>query len=196
VEIAAERAKADAPSLMIRAEEFARFAEARRERALRLAFRLLAGDQATAEDVVQNAFFRAHRALAGFRGDASLDTWFYRILVREVQRQRRWQALRGWFAVDPELAPPAVDPRPVGDPGLRKRISTALEKLSAGQREAFVLVHLEQLTISEAAEVLGKAVGTVKSHLHRALAALRVELADLRGPTPIGDGPKDGEDHE
>src|SRR5258706_11331584 len=109
---------------MTRAEEFARFAEARRERALRLAFRLLAGDQATAEDVVQNAFFRAHRALAGFRGDASLDTGFYPILVREGQRQRRWQAPRGWVAVDPELAPPAVDPRPVGEPGLRKRTST------------------------------------------------------------------------
>jgi RNA polymerase sigma-70 factor (ECF subfamily) len=196
VEIAAERGKADAPSLMMRAEEFARFAEARRERALRLAFRLLAGDEATAEDVVQNAFFRAHRALAGFRGEASLDTWFYRILVREVQRQRRWQALRRWFAVDPEVAPPALDPRPMGDPGLRRRIAKALERLSAGQREAFVLVHLEELTVTEAAEVLGKAVGTVKSHLHRALAALRLELADLREPTPIGDGSRDGEGHE
>jgi RNA polymerase sigma-70 factor (ECF subfamily) len=179
---------------MMRAEEFSRFAEARRERALRLAFRLLAGDQATAEDVVQNAFFRAHRALAGFRGDASLDTWFYRILVREVQRQRRWQSLRSWFAVDPEVAPPPLDARPVSDPGLRRRIAHALERLSAGQREAFVLVHLEELTISEAAEVLGKAVGTVKSHLHRALVALRAELADLREPTPMGDGPKDGEE--
>jgi RNA polymerase sigma-70 factor (ECF subfamily) len=194
VEIAAGRAKADAPSLMMRAEEFARFAEARRERALRLAFRLLAGDQATAEDVVQNAFFRAHRALAGFRGEASLDTWFYRILVREVQRQRRWQSLRSWFAVDPEVAPPPLDVPPVGDPGLRRRIAHALERLSAGQREAFVLVHLEELTIAEAAEVLGKAVGTVKSHLHRALVALRAELADLRKPTPMGDGPKDGEE--
>ena len=164
----------------MRAEEFARFAEARRERALRLAFRLLAGDEATAEDVVQNAFFRAHRALAGFRGDASLDTWFYRILVREVQRHRRWQSLRRWLALDSEESLRAVDPRPTRDPGLRRRIAGALEKLSAGQREVFVLVHLEELTIAESAEVLGKAVGTVKSHLHRALTALRVELADLR----------------
>ena len=42
-----------------------------------------------------------------------------------------------------------------------------------------MLVHLEELTVNEAAEVLGKAAGTVKSHLHRALAALRGELADL-----------------
>jgi len=190
VEIAVARAKADVPSLMD-AEEFARFAEARRGRALRLAFRLLGGDQATAEDVVQNAFFRAYRGLGAFRGEASLDTWFYRILVREVQRQRRWQGVRRLFWADPEAAPPAVDPSPRRDPGLRRRIAAALERLSAGQREAFVLVHLEELTVAEAAEVLGKAVGTVKSHLHRALGALREDLSDLRGPTPNGDTAKE-----
>ncbi|MFI5317186.1 MAG: RNA polymerase sigma factor [Myxococcota bacterium] len=178
----------------MRAEEFARFAEARRERALRLAFRLLAGDEAAAEDVVQNAFFRAHRALAGFRGEASLDTWFYRILVREVQRQRRWQGLRRLFAADPEEAQRVVEARPQRDPALRRRIARALERLSAGQREAFVLIHLEELTVAEAAEVLGKAVGTVKSHLHRALAGLRRELADLRLPTPNGDTSEEGEE--
>lgn len=178
VEIAIGGAKADAPARM-RAEDFAAFCEQRRERALRLAFRLLGGDQATAEDVVQNAFLRAHRGLAGFRGDAGLDTWFYRIVVNEVQRQRRWQSVRRLFGGDPETAPPPLDPRPAGDPGLRRRIAAALERLSAGQREAFVLVHLEELTVNEAADVLGKAVGTVKSHLHRALAALRGELADL-----------------
>ena len=54
-----------------------------------------------------------------------------------------------------------------------------------------MLVHLEELTVAEAAQVLGKAVGTVKSHLHRALGTLRGELADLRGPTPIGDTAKE-----
>jgi RNA polymerase sigma-70 factor, ECF subfamily len=186
VEIAVAAPKADVPSLM-KGEEFARFAEARRERALRVAFRLLGGDQATAEDVVQNAFFRAHRALGGFRGEASLDTWFYRILLREVQRQRRWQGLRRLFGADPETAPPPIDPRPVGDPALRRRIAGALERLSASQREAFVLVHLEELTITEAAEVMGKAVGTVKSHLHRALLSLRGTLSDLHPPTQNGD---------
>ena len=179
VEIAIGGAKADAPARM-RSEEFAAFCEKRRERALRLAFRLLGGDQATAEDVVQNAFLRAHRALEGFRGDASLDTWFYRILVNEVQRQRRWQgAAPAVRRPTPRPRHAPVDPRPTRDPGLRRRIAAALERLSAGQREAFVLVHLEELTVNEAAEVLGKAAGTVKSHLHRALTALRSELADL-----------------
>jgi RNA polymerase sigma-70 factor (ECF subfamily) len=171
----------------MRAEEFTAFAEARRERALRVAFRMLSGDAAAAEDAVQNAFFRAHRALAGFRGESSLDTWFYRILVREVQRQRRWLGLRRLFA-DPEEAERLPDRTPRGDPVLRRRIARALARLSAGQREAFVLVHLEELSVAEAADVLGKAVGTVKSHLHRALVGLRGELGDLRGSTPSGDG--------
>jgi RNA polymerase sigma-70 factor (ECF subfamily) len=181
VEIAVGAAKADVSQLVsaggTRAEEFIRFAEARRERSVRLAFRLLAGDAATAEDVVQNALLRAHRALPGFRGEASLDTWFYRIVVREVQRERRRQSVRRFLGL--ESAPEPIDPRPRSDPGLRRRIADALERLSAAQREVFVLVHLEEFTLVEVAELLGKAVGTVKSHLHRALATLRVELADL-----------------
>ncbi len=49
------------------------------------------------------------------------------------------------------------------------------------------LVHLEGFTVNEAGEVLGKAPGTVKSHLHRALAKLRLELADLKGDAAGGE---------
>lgn len=170
------------PSLSVdgRVGTFEAFVDARRNDAVRLAFRLLRGDAAAAEDVAQNAFVRAYRALPGFRGDASLDTWFYRILVREAQRYRRWLAVRQLWSVDPTDLPEAVDERPQGDPGLRRRIAAALERLSRSQREAFVLVHLEGFAIAEAAAILGKATGTVKSHLHRALMALRADLADLR----------------
>jgi RNA polymerase sigma-70 factor (ECF subfamily) len=65
------------------------------------------------------------------------------------------------------------------DPVLRSRIAAALERLSTQQRRAFVLVHLEGFAVKEAATIMGKAEGTVKSHLHRALQALRHELADL-----------------
>jgi len=161
------------------AASFAAFVEARRERAVRVAYRMLAGDEAEAEDVAQNAFLRAHRALARFRGDSSVDTWFYRILVREVQRHRRWRAVRGFLRGDPEQASAAVDEHATGDPGLRRRIGFALERLSPAQRDVFVLIHLEEQTVAETAVLLGKATGTVKSHLHRALESLRHELADL-----------------
>lgn len=177
VALSARKAEIAVP---VEAREFGAFVEARRERAVRMAFRLLGGDAAAAEDVAQNAFVRAYRGLGGFRGEASLDTWFFRILVREVQRHRRWQAVRRLFQGDPEAAPEPVDPRPVGDPALRRRIVAALERLTGAQREVFVLVHLEGFTLVEAADLLGKAVGTLKSHLHRALESLRRELSDLR----------------
>jgi len=151
-----------------------------RDRALRLAWRLVGGDAAAAEDVTQDAFVRAYRGLAGFRGDAALETWFFRILVRQAYSYRRWRALRTlWTGTEwTDGMGPQVDSP--GDPGLRARIAGAIEGLTRGQREVFVLIHLEGFRVRECAEVLGKPVGTVKSHLHRALAHLRVELADLQ----------------
>ena len=138
-----------------------------RERAVGMAWRLLGGDRAAAEDVAQEAFARAHRALGGFRGEASLPTWFFRILVNEVQRHRRWRWVRERFGGAMPEEPPDPRPAAAGDPALRGRIASALERLPRGQREAFVLVHLEGLSLREAAETTGRATGTLKSHLHR-----------------------------
>ena len=66
--------------------------------------------------------------------------------------------------------------------GLQRRLAGALDRLAHGQREVFVLVYLEGFTLEQTAAQLGKALGTVKTHLHRALRTRRVELADLRHP--------------
>ena len=169
-----------------REERFAELVRTHRDRALRLAWRLMGGDAAAAEDVVQEAFVRAWRGLPRFRGESSLGTWFYRILVRQAQNQRRWRSLRAlWDGPPPAELPDARADAP-GDPLLRRRIVAALEGLTGRQRDAFVLVHLEGFTVREAAEVLATAEGTLKSHLHRALVALRRELRDLR-ETPRGE---------
>lgn len=163
---------------------FDAFVSEYRERAVRIAWRMLGRDAAVAEDVAQEAFVRAHRGLSRFRGEARLSTWFYRILVNEVRRHQRWRALR-WplpgAAVDPDSQPDPASGRGASrpDPGLQRRIADALERLPRGQRETFVLVYLEELSLREAAEATGRAIGTMKSHLHRALRALRAELADL-----------------
>ncbi len=161
-----------------REECFSTFVALQRDRARRLAWRLV-GDEAAAEDVTQEAFVRAYQALDRFRGEASLETWFYRILVRQAHNYRRWRAVRTLWQPDSGEEP--VDPTASvqGDPGLRRRIAHALGQLSRRQREAFVLVHLEGFTVRECADFLGKPSGTVKSHLHRALRKLRTELADL-----------------
>jgi RNA polymerase sigma-70 factor (ECF subfamily) len=159
---------------------FGAFVSTHRDRARRVAWRLLGGDESAAEDVAQDAFVKAYRALGRFREDSKLETWFYRILVRQAHNHRRWRALRRRWSggSDPDPADPS--PAAPGDPGLRRRIAEALERLTERQREAFILVHLEGFTVGETAALLGKPTGTVKSHLHRALRTLRAELSDLQ----------------
>jgi RNA polymerase sigma-70 factor (ECF subfamily) len=170
---------------------FAELVRNERERAVALAYHLTGGDRDAAQDVAQEAFVRAYRALAGFRGEAQLSTWFLRIVAHQAATYRRWRAVRQRFAAlvpadaapEPEPEPPDPRPSPEGsaaDSATRRRIAKAMGRLPATQRLAFALVHLEQFTVEEAAGVMNKAPGTVKSHLHRALVALRRELADLQ----------------
>ena len=162
---------------------FHRLVVSQRDRAFRLAWRLVDGDRAAAEDVVQDAFVKAYRGLDGFRGEAKLETWFYRILVRQAHTYHRWRAVRTRWPSGREgthtNAEPVSDAEN-GDLGLRRRIARALDTLSRKQREAFVLIHLEGFSVKECAETMGSPDGTVKSHLHRALVKLRAELADLQ----------------
>ncbi len=161
------------------------------ERARRLAWRLVGGEDEAAEDITQDAFVKAYRGLNTFRHQARLETWFYRILVRQAHSYRRWRSVRTlWNHRRLDLEPARLPASPSGtgpersDPFVRQRIAEALERLSRSQREAFVLVHLEGFTVRECAELMGKPSGTVKSHLHRALSRLRTELADLRPLSP------------
>jgi RNA polymerase sigma-70 factor (ECF subfamily) len=145
------------------------------ERAVRIASRFVRGDRAAAEDIAQEAFAKAWRALPRFRGEAELATWLYRVVVNEALSQLRRRKLRDRLVslLGPER--PAAAPLP--DPSLRARILAALDALTANERAVFTLVHLEGFTLEEAAAIRGRALGTMKSQLHRALAKLRRELA-------------------
>ncbi len=168
------------PVEMSRQARFEAFVAAHRTRAVNLAWRLT-GDRATAEDVAQKAFVKAWRGLDGFRDEAKLSTWFHSILVREARGHLRWWGVRKKLGLlTDDGATPVLPVEPAqSDEGLRRRIGAAMETLSAGQREAFVCIHLQGLSVQETAEVLGRAPGTIKSHLHRALSKLRTELGDL-----------------
>ena len=96
-----------------------------------------------------------------------------------VSSARRWRAVRQRFAAESRDEWPDPKPAALPDPALRERIAQALGRISRGQREAFILVHLEELSIPEAAAVLGRSTGTVKTHLHRGLRALRAHLDDV-----------------
>jgi len=173
-------------------ERFRALVVTERDRLVGLAYHLTGGNRELALDVAQEALLKAYRALPRFRGEAELSTWLTRIVIHEAAshvrsraRRDRWSVLWPWSSeVPPEHEPRAAecdDPaRQLEQARLRARISAALLRLSDGQRAAFALVHLEGHTVEEAALVVGRSPGTLKSHLHRALVALRRELGDLR----------------
>lgn len=164
---------------------FAEFVSTHRDRAVRTAWRLTGSDRSTAEEVAQDAFLRAHKALHRFRDDASLSTWFYKILVRQAANHRRWRSVRERFArTKGRVTMDSRSPRST-DPALRKRIDEAVGQLSQKQRSVFVLVYLEEFTLDEAAEIVGCAGGTARSHLHRALKHLRKQLAPIHEESQV-----------
>lgn len=160
-------------------ERFAAFVAATAPMARRVAVRMMAGDEAAAEDVVQNAFIRAHDKFDSVVREEAREAWFRRIVARQALNQLRWLAVRRRVTSLVGFEE-STQPAPVRDAGATARIAAAVAALSPHQRAIFVLVHLEEQTVADAAEQLGMAEGTAKSHLHRALTNLRTQLQDLR----------------
>ena len=126
-------------------------------------------DRALAEDVTQEAFLRAFRFLKGFRGDSRFTSWLFRIA-----RNCAMDALRARKVHLEKEPPPPVGPT---DPQARIELHAALDAVSHEHRDAFLLIEVFGLSYREAADVLGVRVGTVKSRMHRARAAMVNALA-------------------
>lgn len=132
------------------------------------------------EDVVQEVFVTAHRALPGFRGDAKLSTWLHRIAVTRALNHvdKAEEKLRR--ASDP-IDLEAVDgPRAIGTPlraleakELMRRLADCLAKLPVAWRAVLALRDAEQHTYESIAETLHIELGTVRSRLARARASLK-----------------------
>lgn len=143
-------------------------------------------DDEAAATLTQDCFLKAYRGRAEFRGEASVSTWLVRIavnLARDYQRNRRqgfWQRLLSGTAKDTVLAEMAVDSTPRADRALLAReqlqqTMEAVKTLSPQQQTAFHLRYLEELSIEEIAAAMSVEIGTVKSHLSRAVSALRLQ---------------------
>lgn len=148
------------------------------DRGLRaLAYRLL-GDQASMDDALQEAYVNAYRALPRFRGECSVGTWLYRIAYNacldELRRRRPAVALDSVYETADER------PGPAERAAVRQGLAAALAALSPEDRVAVLLVDAWGFDYLAAARVLGMPAGTLASRLHRARAALRERLGDLR----------------
>jgi len=139
----------------------------------------LGGDAGLAEEAVQDAFVRAHRALAGYPPERvrelHLRPWLFRIALNALRNRLRGRRVQ-LVLVDrpPEGADPAAGPEAEAmRQADRARLGEALACLPQEQRAAVLLRHAHDLGYARIAEVLDRPVGTVKSDVHRGLMALR-----------------------
>jgi RNA polymerase sigma-70 factor (ECF subfamily) len=142
---------------------------------------------AAADDVVQEAFIKAHRDIHRFNGQSQLGTWLYRIAinqaldtVRKKTRTDRWLSFLSPIAEDDSRLPalPEGEVAPVASQGLeradlRERIGVALAELSAEHRAVVQLRLIDEMSLEETARLLRCKPGTVNSRLHYACEHLR-----------------------
>jgi len=155
----------------------------------RLAYRMT-GNEADADDVVQDAFLRAYQKLATFERRADFGTWVYRIAVHcaldRLERRRAEEARRVGEETDPEeetvqVADLAPGPeRLVMSAEIAALQETAMRSLTAMERTAFVLRHLEDRTTEEIAAALEVTPNTAKQSVYRAVQKVRHRLQQLR----------------
>jgi RNA polymerase sigma-70 factor (ECF subfamily) len=153
---------------------------------LNVAWRV-SGDWATAEDVTQEVFLTLPQRVGTFRGDATLSSWLYRIAINRAidlkRREARRPAVRLGAVPDEALegartplGERAAPPEPPEASPTERLVRDALAALSPKLRAIAVLRYVEGLSYEQLAEVLGCSIGTVKSRLNRAHAALAQRL--------------------
>jgi RNA polymerase sigma-70 factor (ECF subfamily) len=153
-----------------------------------LALNLL-GEHDEALDLSQEVFLRVFRTIDGFRGQSSLRTWIFRIVVNQAKNRQRWWRRRfqsQQVSLDDHIrscgelrAGRLFEPdRVLGQKQLAERLQAALEALPFEQRTAIVLREVDGLSYDEIAYSMGVALGTVRSRLARARETLRAQLRD------------------
>ncbi len=153
----------------------------------------LTEDPEEARDLTQETFLQAFRNIAGFRGEADLRTWLYRIAVNQARnRWRLWKRRRRdrTVSLDAPVGDEGSAPLSAGltDEGARdpeqqalarereRALRAALSTLSRSYREVIILRDIEGLSYEEVAQALDMNIGTVKSRLSRGRDELRRRL--------------------
>lgn len=156
----------------------------------------LVRDPAEVEDVAQEAFIKAYRALPGFRGESAFYTWLYRIGINTA---KNYLAARGRRApttteFDTEEAETFDDGEQLRDQNTPERIlmskqigatvNAAMDALPEDLRQAIVLREIDGLSYEEIAQVMACPIGTVRSRIFRAREAIAEKLRPLLDIAP------------
>jgi RNA polymerase sigma-70 factor, ECF subfamily len=144
-------------------------------------------DRDAADSITQDCFLKAHLTRKQFRGDCSISTWLMRIAFNLVRDHTKSQKFRFWK----NAAATAIDAQDVSQhlaSGTssaeaqliaRERVEIVhrtLQKLSDRQRSVFVMRFVEEMELSDIATATGMSLATVKTHLYRAVGAVRERL--------------------
>jgi RNA polymerase sigma-70 factor (ECF subfamily) len=180
------------------ADDFDAWMRAEQRRIFLLCWRMLS-DRDEADTATQDVFLKAYRATRNGSGGPPEEParWLTRVAVNtclDRLRSRRWQFWRKRASAETEdalwreqaAAAPSAEDRLFATQ-IQARLAEALDRLTPRQRAVFALRHFEDKTLEEIADALGVDVGSVKSHMFRAVHKLRAELRDLyevRGITP------------
>ena len=177
-EVWAQRARTDR-------DAFAELVQRHAGRIFNLAYRMT-GNQADAEDMVQETFIRAYRGLPGFNLAGSFGAWLYRIAVNVCLTQRSRQAGEPSLPLDEDAAALFDDAPSVHDLAESHEVQAVVQRAIAGlppmYRVAVVLFHMEGRSYTEIAGLLGLPINTVRTHLHRGRELLRERLAATSKP--------------
>ena len=175
----------------------------RNNRRLFRAARGIIGSDWEAEEVVQDAYVRAFRALATFRQEAALGTWLTRIVINEAQGRLRGRRETtpltelddnmGEIIQFPGGTPNADPERQAAISEIRSLLEGAIDALPSSFRAVFILRHVEGLSTEETAHLLSIEPETVKTRLHRARTRLQRALQDELAPALKDTFPFEGE---
>ncbi len=147
-----------------------------------------------AQDITQEAFFKAYRSLGSFRRDSRFSSWVYRIAVNTAKDHLRSEARHPHVSLDKDsedddgesepmqVADESVsaDPQASAEKNETRRIvRAALARLSENHREILILRDIEGYSYEDISDMLGLELGTVKSRINRARVALKQELVRM-----------------
>jgi RNA polymerase sigma-70 factor (ECF subfamily) len=175
----------------ITAEEFDAIVRRHQRRVHRFLLMLLR-DAEEADNLTQECFLRAYQNLGSFRGESSLESWLLRIatnLARDHARSRRVSFWKRLLGLDGEQSNGGAELLPSGQASpervllARENVRAVWEvtsQLSQQQRAVFLLRFVEEMELHEIASAMGLQVGSVKTHLFRAVQTVRSKLRDLR----------------
>jgi RNA polymerase sigma-70 factor, ECF subfamily len=151
----------------------------------RASFRIV-GNSADADDVVQETFLRAYRALARYDARASFTTWIHRIAINcsldliDSRKRRGTHASEETDLADLVSTAATPDRMALGSE-MQRAIAAAMRELSGNERTAFVLRHFEGMPLEEIGEILGTRLNATKNTVFRAVKKLREQLQPFTG---------------